>query len=220
MTGAARRYNDVGTPACEALVHGSKDGSQDSGGRGFRGLGQPVIALLRAAAAGSFVPAVALMLATQGALPLMPSSLNTYNLSGSYSFRASFEHPALQVYGDLDLDWLGDISGEAVAVSHEPDRPVRKCNLLISGDYTLASGSGDYVAKLTFTPVDPACPINHGKDRTLRAKIVRRNGRGDLDLIETSPSEGHLFGMATLQAPGPFWSGTHLQPDHRRGAPS
>ena len=221
MTGAARRYNDVGTLAREALVHRSKDGSQCSGGRGFRRLCRPAIAFSRAAAAGSFLPLVALVLATLGALPLMPNSINTYNLSGSYSFHASFEHPALQAYGDLDFDWLGDISGEAVAVFHEPgSRPVRKCNFLISGDYTLARGSGGYDAKLTFTPVDSTCPINNGKEKTLRAKIVRRNGRGDLDLIETSPTEDHLFGMATLRSPGPFWSITQLQPGNRRGVPS
>jgi hypothetical protein len=68
--------------------------------------------------------------------------------------------------------------------------------------------------------VDPGCPINNGKEKTLRAKIVRRNGHGDLDLIETSPPEDHLFGMATLQAPGPFWSVTKLQPWRRRRVPS
>jgi hypothetical protein len=221
MTGAARRYNNAGMLAREALVHGSKDGSQGSGGRGFRCLCRPVIFFSRAAAAGSFLPLVALVMATHGALPLMPDNLHTYNLSGSYSFHASFGHPAVQAYGDLYLDWLGDISGEAVAVFHEPgSRPVRKCNFLISSDYTLARGSGGYDAKLTFTPVDSTCPINNGKEKTLRAKIVRRNGRGDLDLIETSPTEDHLFGMATLRSPGPFWSITQLQPGNRRGVPS
>jgi len=59
--------------------------------------------------------------------------------------------------------------------------------------------AGGYDAKLTFTPVDPTCPIS--KEKTLRAKILRRNGHGDLDLIETSPTEDHLLGMA-LQSPG------------------
>jgi hypothetical protein len=206
MTGAARRYhNNVGMLARESLVHSSKDGS--SGGRDFRCLCRSAIASSRGTAAGSFLPLVALVLATQGSLPSMPNSLNTYNLSGSYSFHASFEHPAFQAYGDLDFDWLGDISGEAVAVSHEPRRrPARKCNFLISGDYTLARDSSGYEARLTFMPVDPSCPINNGKEKILRVKIVRRNGHGDLDLIETSPSEGHLFGMAMLQSPGPFWS--------------
>jgi hypothetical protein len=221
MTGAARRYNNAGMLAREALVHGSKDGSQGSGGRGFRRLCRPVIFFSRAAAAGSFLPLVALVMATHGALPFMPDNLHTYNLSGSYSFHASFGHPAVQAYGDLYLDWLGDISGEGVTVSHERGgKTVRKCNFLISGDYTLANGSGGYEAKLTLTPVDPGCPINNGKEKTLRAKIVRRNGHGDLDLIETSPSEDHLFGMATLQAPGPFWSVTRLQPRRRRRVPS
>jgi hypothetical protein len=218
MIGAARRYNDVATPAREALVHGFKDGSQSSGGR----LSRPDITFLRTAVAGSFLPVVALVLATQGGLPGMPNSgIKTFNLSGTYNFRASFAQPALQAYGDLDLDWLGDISGEAVAVSHEPGgKPVHECEFLISGDYSLARGSGGYVAKLTFTPVDATCPINHGKEKTLRAKIVRRNGHGDLDLIETSPLENRLFGTATLQSPGPFWSVTQLQPSQRRGVPS
>jgi hypothetical protein len=221
MTGAARRYNHAGMLAREALVHGSKDGSRCSGGRGLRRLCRPAIAFSRAAAAGSFLPLVALVMAKHSALPLMPDNLNTYNLSGSYSFHASFGHPAVQAYGDLYLDWLGDISGEGVAVSHERGgKTVRKCNFLISGDYTLARGSGGYDAKLTFTPVDSTCPINNGKEKTLRAKIVRRNGRVDLDLIETSPTEDHLFGMATLRSPGPFWSITQLQPGNRRGVPS
>jgi hypothetical protein len=206
MTGVARRYhNNLGMLARESLVHSSKDGS--SGGRDFRCLCRSAIASSRAAGAGSFLLLVALVLATQGSLASMLNGLNTYNLSGSYSFHASFEHPAFQAYGNLDFDWLGDISGEAVAVSRQPRvRPVRKCKFLISGDYTLARDSGGYEARLTFMPVDPNCPINNGKEKTLRVKIVRRNGHGDLDLIETSPSEGHLFGMATLQSPGPFWS--------------
>jgi hypothetical protein len=193
----------------EAFVHGSKNGSQCSGGRGFRWFCRSVSAFWHAIVAGSFLPLVAIVLATQGVLPLMPNNLTTYNLSGSYSFHASFGRPAFQVYGDLDFDWLGDISGEAVAVSREPaSKSVRKCSLLISGDYTLASGSHGYKARLTFTPVDPSCPIGHGKEKTIEAEIVRHDGRGDLDLIETSPSEDHLLGMATLQSPGPFWSVT------------
>src|SRR5260370_37918666 len=105
--------------AREAVVHGSKDGSQGSGGRGFRCLCRPVSFFSRGPAAGLFLPLVSLVMSTHGALPLMPDNLHTYNLSGSYSFHASFWHPAVQAYGDLYLDLLGDISGEGATVSHE-----------------------------------------------------------------------------------------------------
>jgi hypothetical protein len=102
MTGVARRYhNNLGMLARESLVHSSKDGS--SGGRDFRCLCRSAIASSRAAAAGSFLLLVALVLATQGSLTSMLNGLNTYNLSGSYSFHASFEHSAFQAYGDLDF---------------------------------------------------------------------------------------------------------------------
>jgi hypothetical protein len=130
----------------------------------------------------------------------------------AYSFRASFKHPSFQMYGDLDFDWLGDISGEALAVFHERSgKAARDCDLLISGDYSLAKDPGVYSATLTLTPVAADCPINHGKSETLRVNIFRRNDRGDLDLIETSSSDHRLFGVATLQSPGPFWSLTYLQ---------
>src|SRR5260370_41635301 len=105
--------------AREAVVEGSKDGAQGSGGRGFRCLCRPVSFFSRAAAAELFLPLVALVRATHGALPLMPDNLHTYNLSGSYSFHAPFAHPAVQAHGDLDLDWLGDLSGAGVTVSHD-----------------------------------------------------------------------------------------------------
>jgi hypothetical protein len=174
--------------------------------------------------ARSFMSIFGIILVTRSALSLMPNNVNAYSnaysLSGTYSFRASFKHPSFQMYGDLDFDWLGDISGAAVAVFHERSgKPARDCDLLISGDYSLAKDPGLYSATLTFTPVAADCPINHGKGETLRVDIFRRNDHGDLDLIETSSSDHRFFGVATLQSPGPFWSLTYLQFGKGRNAP-
>src|ERR1700687_2336338 len=137
--------------------------------------------------ARSFLSVIGILMMTRGAVPLMLKNVNSYSVSGTYSFRASFKHPPFQVYGNLDFDWLGDVSGEVLAVSHERGgKAARDCDLLIAGDYSFAKDSGGYDATLTFTPVSADCPINHGRDETLRVHIVRRNDRGDLDLIEIS----------------------------------
>jgi hypothetical protein len=84
----------------------------------------------------------------------MPNNVNAYGLSGTCSFRASFKHPSFRAYGDLYFDWLGDISGEALAVFQDrTGKPARDCDLLIAGEYSLAKDPGVYSATLTLTPV-------------------------------------------------------------------
>jgi hypothetical protein len=132
-------------------------------------------------------------------IPTLKES-GTYDLSGTYRFRGSFER-SFTASGYLDFDWLGDISGEAAANStpgsnHEP------CDIMISGTYSPGDHWGVYNATINITPV--SCPINDDKPKTLKVRITRRNEHGDLDLVSNSAPDEQLLGFAQLESPGPL----------------
>jgi len=134
------------------------------------------------------LPAIAIVL--MGRIVYMPAleRIDSHSLSGTYRFRASYDDRSFAVSGDLD--WFGDISGEGIVVpiSQKGKSARHRCYVLISGTYSPVEDRTIYGATITMTPVMPDCPINHGKSETLRVKIVRRNPRSDLDLIQASSS--------------------------------
>ena len=80
-------------------------------------------------------------------------TLSWHVLSGTYRFRARFEDYSFVAFGDLDLDWFGDISGEGVAVpiSQKGKSARHRCDVLISGTYSPVEDP-IYDAIITITP--------------------------------------------------------------------
>jgi hypothetical protein len=132
-----------------------------------------------------------------GSLMLVPTlkETGTNDLSGTYRFRGSLEPFAAS--GFLDFDWLGDISGEAVANRISGTRH-EHCDVLISGTYSPGDSPQVYNATISITPV--LCPI---KPKKLSVRIIRRNGI-DLQLVSSSRSNEQLLGYAKLESPGPL----------------
>jgi hypothetical protein len=132
-------------------------------------------------------------------IPTLKES-GTYDLSGTYRFRGSFEH-SFTASGYLDFDWLGDISEEAVA-SGTPRSKHEPCDIMISGTYSPGNHARVYNATINITPV--SCSVNGGKPKTLKVHIIRHNEHGDLDLVSSSPPNEQLLGFAKLESPGPL----------------
>lgn len=128
-------------------------------------------------------------------------------LSGSYSFRALIKgrrHSCAE-RGHLEFDWLGDVSGQAVAAPAKrgaASTPGR-CDVLISGTYAATANPGFFKARVTLTPVNPDYPIDHGKEQTLKLRIFPHGGRGDFELLASAHSRPALVGAAKLQTRGP-----------------
>jgi hypothetical protein len=128
-------------------------------------------------------------------------------LSGTYSFRALVKgrrHSCAE-RGHLEFDWLGDVSGQALAVPGKrgvASTPGR-CDVLISGTYSPAAKPGAYKAEVTLTPLSPDYPIDHGKGQTLALRIVPRGGHGNFELLAFAHSHRELLGVAELRTRGP-----------------
>ena len=128
-------------------------------------------------------------------------------LSGTYGFRAFLEgrHHSCAERGDLEFDWLGDVSGQAVAApagQGAASTPGR-CDVLISGTYSPTASPGFYKARVTLTPVNPDYPIDHGREQTLKLRIFPRGGRDEFKLLARAHSHRELIGVAKLQTRGP-----------------
>jgi hypothetical protein len=124
----------------------------------------------------------------------------TYDLSGTYRFRGSLGK-SFTASGYLDFDWLGDISGEAIA-SGMPGSKHERCDVMISGAYSTGDHPRVYNATISITPV--SCPINGGKSKTLKVRVIQRNQQGDLDFVSSSPHNEQLLCFAKLESPGPL----------------
>jgi hypothetical protein len=148
----------------------------------------------------TFLAVAAVAIALVGSLMLVPTlkESGTNDLSGTYRFRGSLE--SFSASGFLDFDWLGDISGEAVAHPTSGTRS-QHCDVMISGTYSPGGGPQVYNATISITPV--LCPINGGKPKTLTVRMIRRNGH-DLELVSSAMSHEQLLGYAKLESPGPL----------------
>lgn len=128
-------------------------------------------------------------------------------LSGTYSFRALLKgrHHSCTERGVLEFDWLGDVSGQAVSTPAKRGAAPTpgRCDVLISGTYSPTANPGSYKARVTLTPVNPDYPIDHGRDQTLKLRILPRGGRGDFELLARALSHRELIGMAKRQSRGP-----------------
>jgi hypothetical protein len=132
-------------------------------------------------------------------IPTLKES-GSYDLSGTYRFRGSFGK-SFTASGYLDFDWLGDISGEALA-SNTHESKHESCDVMISGTYSPGEHRGVYNGTISITPI--LCPVNGGKSKSLRVRMIRRNDHGDLDLVSSSQPGEQLLGFAQLKSRGPL----------------
>jgi hypothetical protein len=118
-------------------------------------------------------------------------------LSGTYQFQGTLKNVggrSVAISGDLDFDWLGDISGEALASTGRRHSPDANCNLLLMGKY--APDQQSYLATLTLTPVTTGCgAFRH--EKTLQVRIIPHDADG------ISPGDYELSGLARMESPGP-----------------
>jgi hypothetical protein len=124
------------------------------------------------------------------------------HLSGTYEFQGNLRNVdgrPVAISGNLDFDWLGDISGEALASLGRRHSPDANCNLLVMGNY--APDQQTYLATLTLTPVTTGCPFRH--DETLEVRITPGDAEGTLYLNQISPGHHELSGLAKMESPGP-----------------
>jgi hypothetical protein len=115
------------------------------------------------------------------------------SLSGTYEFQGNLRNVdgrPVAISGNLDFDWLGDISGEALASLGRRHSPDANCNLLVMGNY--APDQQTYLATLTLTPVTTGCPFRH--DETLEVRITPGDAEGTLYLNQISPGHHELSG--------------------------
>lgn len=154
----------------------------------------------------ALVASLVIVLAAASARASEAGKIDAPRLSGTYSFRALVRgrHHSCAEHGDLEFDWLGDVSGQAMARpgAHRAGDATR-CNLLISGTYSSTAKRGVYTAEVTLMPLSPNFPIDDGREETLKMKIVPRDRRGDLDLLASARSRQKFVGEARLQSRGP-----------------
>lgn len=149
---------------------------------------------------------LALVWITPNVCAITSSGDSTRSLSGTYHFHGSLKNRggrSIPVSGDLDFDWLGDISGEAVSSLSTPRRdspPEVVCRFLIMGNYVL--DQQNYAATLTFSPVSTACPFR--QDETLHVTIVPHHDKGAIELSQIGPGRHEFSGLARLESPGPL----------------
>ncbi len=141
------------------------------------------------------------------------------SLSGTYQFQGSLKNVgprSVPITGNLDFDWLGDISGEAVASMDRRHSPDANCNLLLMGNY--APDQQTYLATLTLVPVSTGCSFRH--DETLQVRITPDDADRRLYLNQVKPGHPEFAGVAKMESLGPvsaiemLSSGTDPYPDH------
>lgn len=129
-------------------------------------------------------------------------SVSPAQISGNYAFHGSAEDHRgrlVSLSGDLSLDWLGDISGEALA-SRSHAFVAGSCDVLIDGSYTHTKDPQIVAGTIRITPGYGNCSTGFSKRRIWRVDIVSGTRIGRLELIPQRQSRRFFEAVATRES--------------------
>jgi hypothetical protein len=130
-------------------------------------------------------------------------SLTPTRLSGRYLFSGSLGNLPGQydsISGSLNLDWLGDISGQGLArrigrgVSSEAS-----CRILMEGTYKPTKDPLVMAGTITLIPIYGDCSGELGKQHSWTIRIEPGAKSGSLNLNQISASGPSFIGIATSE---------------------
>jgi hypothetical protein len=166
------------------------------------------VTIVRTPNAGALVIYVLLTIVAARCLPAMASGVDAttniaqLKLKRFYTLRGFLEDSPghyVSLSGNLNFDWLGDISGEGSI--HPNGRLLSNegsCHVLMEGTYKPTKDPLVMAGSITLVPVYGHCSEELGRDRNWTISIVRE-APGELDLGQNSVSGREFTAVASRQ---------------------